>query len=232
MNRQSTFIPLEEIKIASPCHADWNKMHGDDCTRFCQSCAKNVYNFSEMSRPQAEALLIEKEGNLCVRYFQRADGTVITDDCPIAIKMVRRPLKWMAGVAAAILASGLSLVRGQANPGPQKPAATAANPQPIPLAGMIAPSNPHEAAPKPKPGKPKKHAAKKTAAKAKVPAPRLRMGEPAATMGTPPATMGASAPTMGQIKAPVAAPTPRPLTGKPMMPRPKMGRFIAPRKDD
>jgi hypothetical protein len=84
------FIALEEVRVATPCRADWDKMHGDDKTRFCQSCAKNVYNLSDMTHDEAEALVREKEGQLCVRFFQRADGTVLTNDCPVGTKSSRR----------------------------------------------------------------------------------------------------------------------------------------------
>ena len=84
------FIALEEIRVANPCRADWDKMQGDDKSRFCQSCAKNVYNLSEMTRSEAEALVREKEGQLCVRFFQRTDGTVLTTDCPVGTKSSRR----------------------------------------------------------------------------------------------------------------------------------------------
>ena len=50
-------IPLEQIHVASPCHADWDEMTGTDQARFCQSCRKNVYNLSEMTRAEAQALI-------------------------------------------------------------------------------------------------------------------------------------------------------------------------------
>jgi hypothetical protein len=38
----STLIPLENVRVASPCRADWNLMEGAESSRFCQSCAKYV----------------------------------------------------------------------------------------------------------------------------------------------------------------------------------------------
>ena len=79
-----TDIPLlADVRVASPCHAAWDNMKGDEQTRFCGLCRKNVYNLSEMTRQEAENLIREKEGKLCVRYYQRTDGTVLTKDCPI-----------------------------------------------------------------------------------------------------------------------------------------------------
>jgi hypothetical protein len=106
----STLIPLENVRVASPCRADWNLMEGDDRTRFCQSCAKHVYNLSSMSKAEAEGLIAEKEGRLCVRFYQRADGTVLTDNCPIGLKVARRPFKYLMLGFAALLASGTTLL--------------------------------------------------------------------------------------------------------------------------
>lgn len=81
--------PLDNLHIASPCHASWEAMTGDDKARFCKSCQKNVFNLSMMSRQEAERLIQAREGNLCVRYAQREDGTVITEDCPVGLERVR-----------------------------------------------------------------------------------------------------------------------------------------------
>lgn len=87
---------LDNLHIAAPCKADWDKMTGDARSRFCAACEKNVYNLSEMTRMDAESLLIAKEGKLCVRYYQRADGTIITADCPDGLARRRRRKKLVA----------------------------------------------------------------------------------------------------------------------------------------
>lgn len=111
MAQPRNFIPLEAVKIATPCRADWNRMQGSDNVRFCQTCTKNVYNLSDMTREQAEALILEKEGNLCVRFYQRADGTVLTHDCPVGSKVARRPFYWLAAGFAAFLSSGVAIAQ-------------------------------------------------------------------------------------------------------------------------
>ncbi|MBK9765573.1 MAG: hypothetical protein IPP63_00360 [Chloracidobacterium sp.] len=68
--------PLNDIKIASPCSADWNGMYGDERKRFCGECKLNVYNLSGMTKNEAERLVTNAEGRLCVRFYQRADGSV------------------------------------------------------------------------------------------------------------------------------------------------------------
>ncbi len=98
-------LPLETIQVAKPCRADWDAMTGDAQVRHCGECRLNVYNLSEMTRAQAEAVILEHEGHLCVRFYTRADGTVLTQDCPVGLRMFRlkaaRKLSWAAALALA-----------------------------------------------------------------------------------------------------------------------------------
>lgn len=100
-------IPLESIRVAAPCHADWDKMTGDSRARFCGSCEKHVYNLSGMTRAEAEALVRAHEGELCVRFARRADGTVVTGNCPVGLQALRhpsmRPVRWTASVLLMLL---------------------------------------------------------------------------------------------------------------------------------
>lgn len=84
--------PLDHIKIASPCSADWDEMLGDKRKRFCLQCNLNVYNLSEMTQREAEKFLFEAEGRVCVRLYRRKDGTVITQDCPVGWQAVKRKI--------------------------------------------------------------------------------------------------------------------------------------------
>jgi hypothetical protein len=104
---------LNQIQVASPCTADWNQMTGDDRTRHCGACQKNVYNLSGMTRAEAEALLIERNGDLCVRYYQRQDGTILLADCTVGVQR-KRDRRRTAARAAAIVAGGLAVAGGAA----------------------------------------------------------------------------------------------------------------------
>ncbi len=98
---------LETIQIASPCSAEWSEMVGDDRVRFCNSCEKNVYNLSAMLAEDADRLLTERAGkDLCVRFFQRADGTMMTSDCPVGVTRNRRKKIALAVAGAGALAFG------------------------------------------------------------------------------------------------------------------------------
>ena len=83
---------LDRLEIAKPCPVDWESMPGDERIRSCDQCHKNVYNLSGMSRDEAQELILEQEGRRCVRFLRRADGTVLTHDCPVGLARVRRKI--------------------------------------------------------------------------------------------------------------------------------------------
>jgi hypothetical protein len=84
-------LPMAKTVIASPCDVAWTSMHGDERMRFCKSCEKYVHNLSAMSAADVEAFLDRAAGtNTCVRLFERADGTILTEDCPVGVKRRRR----------------------------------------------------------------------------------------------------------------------------------------------
>lgn len=97
---------FDDIRIASPCQADWEGMKVLDDeggrARHCGSCEKNVYDLSSMTRDDAIALIARHEGNCCVRFYRRTDGTVLTADCPVGFRAALR--KAEVKVAASIAA--------------------------------------------------------------------------------------------------------------------------------
>ena len=95
--------PLENIRIASPCPANWDAMFGNDRMRFCGECKVNVYNLSGMSRKDAEDLISNAEGRLCVRYFKRKDGTIITQNCPVGWAKVKARAKIYATAVFSLM---------------------------------------------------------------------------------------------------------------------------------
>ena len=106
----NSFSLLDGLTVATPCPASWDAMAGDDRVRFCPACRLNVYNLSALGRPEAEALLRQKEGRVCLRFYRWADGTVLTRDCPVGLRAARRNLGLVAGTVAATLLMGLALL--------------------------------------------------------------------------------------------------------------------------
>lgn len=105
---------IHGIYVARPCDANWGEMTGDARVRFCGLCKLNVYNLSEMTTAEAEELVIEKEGNLCVRFYRRKDGTLLTKDCPRGLALARhkalRVVICVTSVAAVVVGWFLSSV--------------------------------------------------------------------------------------------------------------------------
>ena len=96
-------LRLDNVRVASPCNASWDLMVGTACVRYCTSCGHNVYNLSAMSREEAEALIVQKEGRLCVRFFQREDGKLLTQDCPVGLRTWRRRVRAVVTFAVGLL---------------------------------------------------------------------------------------------------------------------------------
>src|SRR6266850_6904162 len=101
--------PLDNVRVAAPCNADWEQMIGNERARFCGQCNLNVYNLSSMTRSEAEHLIASNEGRLCVRYYRRADGSILTKDCPIGVRAIKRKLSY---VSKAIASATLSFLAG------------------------------------------------------------------------------------------------------------------------
>ena len=96
--------PLNHVEVAAPCKADWDQMIGSEQMRFCGQCSLNVYNLSGMTRDEAESLIARNEGRLCVRFYRRTDGSIITRDCPVGLRAIRdRVSYWTKAIIAAAL---------------------------------------------------------------------------------------------------------------------------------
>jgi len=96
---------LGRLRIAMPCQASWEGMAGDERVRHCTLCSLNVYNFAEMTRDEVRELLMRTEGRVCARLYRRADGTVLTRDCPTGIRAMRLRASRLAAALIAALCS-------------------------------------------------------------------------------------------------------------------------------
>src|ERR671916_798746 len=88
---------LNRLRIASPCTVGWERMTGDERVRFCEQCNLHVYNISAMTEAEVASLIKSQEGRLCARLYRRADGTVLTRDCPVGLRALRRRMSKTAG---------------------------------------------------------------------------------------------------------------------------------------
>lgn len=114
MDRRVALPLLESVRIATPCPARWEEMKGDDRTRFCAQCGLHVHNIAGMTSGEAESLMARAAAGgdrVCARLYRRADGTVLTRDCPVGVRLRERARRAAARVAAAV---GLILCAGVA----------------------------------------------------------------------------------------------------------------------
>lgn len=132
---------VQNLRVAKPCNANWDQMKGTEGVRHCLLCNLNVHNLSAMTAEEAEKLISATEGRLCVRYYQRADGTVITKDCPVGIDKARQPIWKSLSLAAAGILSWFGLGLGQKTLAPTRPFMgdiTVGTPMPQPTMGKMA----------------------------------------------------------------------------------------------
>jgi len=104
---------LETIRIASPCAVNWDSLAGDDRVRFCDHCSLQVYNIAGLTRREATELITRRQGRLCARIYRRADGTIITRDCPVGLRAIRRRTARIAAATFAVVVTLASSVFGQ-----------------------------------------------------------------------------------------------------------------------
>lgn len=121
--RPSELLNVDNIRIASPCPARWEEMAGDCRVRHCAECNLNVYNFSAMTQHEIRELVTaSRGGRLCVRFYRRADGTVLTRDCPRGLRAAARQVsRWTAAALSALMSVSLAQAKAKtkASPKPQ-----------------------------------------------------------------------------------------------------------------
>jgi hypothetical protein len=99
--------PLDHVQVAAPCRSEWEQMIGSERMRFCGECNLNVYNLSGMTRFEAESIIARNEGRLCVRFYRRFDGSIITKNCPVGLRAIQRRVSYLA---KAIIATTLTFM--------------------------------------------------------------------------------------------------------------------------
>ncbi|MDZ4834810.1 MAG: hypothetical protein SGJ27_13615 [Candidatus Melainabacteria bacterium] len=100
---------LDNLYIAAPCSISWDSMTGDERERSCGGCSKSVYNISDMTKREAEAFLLASGTSECMRFYRRTDGTIMTDNCPRALRKLRDKCKLAAKIAVGLVAFVVSL---------------------------------------------------------------------------------------------------------------------------
>jgi hypothetical protein len=117
-NSKPQEFSLSNIRIASPCPAEWEKMVGDERIRHCAECNLKVYNLSAMTERQVQALIAENSGKrICTRFYRRSDGTVLTQDCPWSFRAMRRRASRLgAAILTALMSVAMAMGKNKPRP--------------------------------------------------------------------------------------------------------------------
>ena len=131
-------ISLEQVRIAEPCPVAWGSMQGDDQRRFCAHCNLHLHNLSAMPKDEAQRLICESAGRLCVAYYPDAQGGVTQ----LEYAAQRRPrYRWrLVAMIAALGGCASALATAVYRPKPVAPAVLV--PGRMMVAGMMAPPPP------------------------------------------------------------------------------------------
>ena len=60
------------VRIPEPCHEDWNKMQPDAKGKFCNSCNKSVFDFSNKTDNEIRDILIEHKDQKVCGHFKKS----------------------------------------------------------------------------------------------------------------------------------------------------------------
>ncbi len=63
-------MKAQNIRINQQCHENWQNMKPNSDGRFCQSCAKNVVDFTGLTSQEISKKLKSLDGNICARITQ------------------------------------------------------------------------------------------------------------------------------------------------------------------
>ena len=102
--------------ISFSCPKIWAQMQGDEKTRFCDVCQKNVHNLSMMNQGERRALLASTGESPCVAYFKHLNGTpmdvtALPETHPLKHMLTQAALVSMSAVAMSSIAMSARAIR-------------------------------------------------------------------------------------------------------------------------
>lgn len=80
---------LQNIFIPEPCSQKWENLSGHDRKRFCKSCDKFVFDFTERPAEEFFEVYRKTRGNVCVSFFEDQINQDLRYLQPVKRKMPR-----------------------------------------------------------------------------------------------------------------------------------------------
>lgn len=83
------------VRIPEPCHEDWNQMQPDAKGKFCSSCSKSVFDFSNKTDLEIKTILIEHKDQKVCGHFKKTQIdrplslTVRPDNLPYHVSITK-----------------------------------------------------------------------------------------------------------------------------------------------
>ena len=98
-------VPIKGDRPATPCAWTWEETESKDKYRYCATCQTPVYNLAGMERPEAEALIFNRENRKKFTLYSRADGKFMTTDCPVQVKRKNDLIMLAIGAIVLVVAA-------------------------------------------------------------------------------------------------------------------------------
>ena len=105
-----TSLPRPPTTNAAGCPARWGEMAGDDRSRVCGRCRQRLYDVDGLSTDAIDALIAGFEP-APARLFRRADGSLMSSDCPLGRRRTRNAA--IAGVASVTVLAAVCVWGGR-----------------------------------------------------------------------------------------------------------------------
>ncbi len=122
-----------KIAIPQACHENWNSMQPDDNGRFCDSCQKSVFDFTNASDKEI-ANKIANSTNLCGRFRKsQLDRQLLVPK--------EKSLGWIAAASGILAVFGSNSVDAQTTPQVPPPTVQTSDNDPRIMGKVLPPEN-------------------------------------------------------------------------------------------
>jgi hypothetical protein len=94
------------LRVRTACPKSWSELAGSGATRFCSECSLHVHGAAQLTRAQAERLVAEASGRVCMRLqIDPAGAPLYRDAAAAQPRVLDRAMRWALAAAAGLLAA-------------------------------------------------------------------------------------------------------------------------------